>query len=120
MLPSKNTIYVIGHINPDADAICSAMGYAWLLQHENPDVTVVAARAGQLNPAAGGCWRRGAQSRPSVSRPAVIAPNRAPALSVVLILGSLMGYLRSRAAPLQRRFGLCQRAQLGGRARYAK
>ena len=26
------------------------MGYAWLLQHENPDETVIAARAGQLNP----------------------------------------------------------------------
>lgn len=47
---STNTIYVIGHINPDADAICSAMGYAWLLQQERPEETIVAARAGHLNP----------------------------------------------------------------------
>lgn len=41
--------YVIGHVNPDTDAIASAMGYAWLLQDQNPG-TVLAARAGQLNP----------------------------------------------------------------------
>ncbi|MDX1413167.1 MAG: DHH family phosphoesterase [Candidatus Promineifilaceae bacterium] len=41
--------YVIGHVNPDTDAIASAMGYAWLLQDQNPG-TVMAARAGQLNP----------------------------------------------------------------------
>ena len=27
-------IYVIGHVNPDTDAIASAMGYAWLLQDQ--------------------------------------------------------------------------------------
>ncbi len=42
-------IYVIGHVNPDTDAIASAMGYAWLLQ-DQMDETVQAARAGQLNP----------------------------------------------------------------------
>lgn len=41
--------YVIGHVNPDTDAIASAMGYAWLLQDQNPG-TYQAARAGQLNP----------------------------------------------------------------------
>ncbi len=41
--------YVIGHVNPDTDAIASAMGYAWLLQDQNPG-TIQAARAGQLNP----------------------------------------------------------------------
>ena len=25
-------VYVIGHLNPDTDAIASAMGYAWLLR----------------------------------------------------------------------------------------
>ena len=28
----SNRIFVIGHVNPDTDAIASAMGYAWLLQ----------------------------------------------------------------------------------------
>ncbi|MFN2161844.1 MAG: DHHA2 domain-containing protein [Candidatus Promineifilaceae bacterium] len=42
-------IYVIGHVNPDTDAIASAMGYAWLLQDQMEE-TVLAARAGQLNP----------------------------------------------------------------------
>lgn len=28
-------IYVIGHVNPDMDAIASAMGYAWLLDNQN-------------------------------------------------------------------------------------
>ncbi|MFN2138410.1 MAG: DHHA2 domain-containing protein [Candidatus Promineifilaceae bacterium] len=42
-------IYVVGHVNPDTDAIASAMGYAWLLQ-DQMEQTVVAARAGQLNP----------------------------------------------------------------------
>jgi manganese-dependent inorganic pyrophosphatase len=45
----KNDIYVIGHINPDTDSIASAMGYAWLL-NDQFDVSVTAARAGQLNP----------------------------------------------------------------------
>lgn len=42
-------IYVVGHVNPDTDAIASAMGYAWLLQ-DQMDEAVQAARAGQLNP----------------------------------------------------------------------
>lgn len=41
--------YVIGHVNPDTDAIASAMGYAWLLQDQY-EGTFQAARAGQLNP----------------------------------------------------------------------
>ena len=28
----ENQIIVIGHVNPDTDAIASAMGYAWLLR----------------------------------------------------------------------------------------
>lgn len=44
-----DTIYVIGHVNPDTDAIASAMGYAWLLQDQMEE-NVQAARAGQLNP----------------------------------------------------------------------
>jgi manganese-dependent inorganic pyrophosphatase len=41
-------IYVIGHVNPDTDAIASAMGYAWLLR-ERDRIDVVAARAGPVN-----------------------------------------------------------------------
>lgn len=42
-------IYVIGHVNPDTDAIAAAMGYAWFLgqQREEP---VIAGRAGPINP----------------------------------------------------------------------
>jgi manganese-dependent inorganic pyrophosphatase len=41
--------YVVGHVNPDTDAIASAMGYAWLMQ-DQMEGPVQAARAGQLNP----------------------------------------------------------------------
>jgi manganese-dependent inorganic pyrophosphatase len=41
-------IYVVGHKNPDTDAIASAMGYAWLL-HERDGANTVAARAGSVN-----------------------------------------------------------------------
>ncbi len=50
MRPTNTPIYVIGHMNPDTDAIASAVGYAWFLQETNPDENYVAARAGQLNP----------------------------------------------------------------------
>jgi manganese-dependent inorganic pyrophosphatase len=42
-------IYVIGHVNPDTDAIASAMGYAWVLR-ERDQLEAVAARAGAVNP----------------------------------------------------------------------
>ena len=42
------TIYVCGHVNPDTDAIASAMGYAWVLAQGSQD-EVVAARAGSIN-----------------------------------------------------------------------
>ncbi len=50
MITAADQIYVIGHINPDTDSIVSAVGYAWLLQQEQPDQRIVAARAGHLNP----------------------------------------------------------------------
>ncbi len=46
----ENTIYVIGHRNPDTDSIASAMGYAWFLDETLPGENVIPARAGQLNP----------------------------------------------------------------------
>jgi len=44
----NDIIYVVGHVNPDTDAIASAVGYAWLLRDQGQPA--VAARAGQLNP----------------------------------------------------------------------
>ncbi|MBG0788031.1 MAG: DHH family phosphoesterase, partial [Anaerolineaceae bacterium] len=40
--------FVIGHVNPDTDAIASAMGYAWLLQ-ERDGANAVPARSGAIN-----------------------------------------------------------------------
>ena len=42
-------IHVIGHINPDTDAIAAAVGYAWLLR-ERDKKDARACRAGALNP----------------------------------------------------------------------
>lgn len=42
-------IYIVGHINPDTDAIASAMGYAWLLR-ERDSANAIPARAGAINP----------------------------------------------------------------------
>ncbi len=41
-------VHVIGHLNPDTDAIAAAMGYAWLLR-ERDGANALAARAGALN-----------------------------------------------------------------------
>jgi manganese-dependent inorganic pyrophosphatase len=41
-------IYVVGHKNPDTDAIGSAIGYAWLLKVRD-GLDTVAARAGSIN-----------------------------------------------------------------------
>jgi manganese-dependent inorganic pyrophosphatase len=42
-------LYVIGHLNPDSDAIAAAVGYAWLLR-ERDGVNAIGARAGAVNP----------------------------------------------------------------------
>jgi manganese-dependent inorganic pyrophosphatase len=42
-------VHVIGHLNPDTDAIASAMGYAWLLR-ERDGRNAIPARAGAVNP----------------------------------------------------------------------
>lgn len=42
-------LYIIGHLNPDTDAIASALGYAWLLR-ERDGVNAIGARAGAVNP----------------------------------------------------------------------
>ena len=43
-----NQVFVIGHVNPDTDAIASAMGYAWLLR-ERDGINAVPARSGAIN-----------------------------------------------------------------------
>lgn len=47
-MTEKESILVIGHRNPDMDAVASAMGYAWLLSalHQAP---YLAARTGEIN-----------------------------------------------------------------------
>lgn len=48
-LRTANQVYVIGHVNPDTDAIASAMGYAWLLR-ERDGINAIPARSGAINP----------------------------------------------------------------------
>ncbi len=43
-----DSILVIGHRNPDMDAIASAVGYAWLLNEVN-DASYTPGRTGQVN-----------------------------------------------------------------------
>jgi manganese-dependent inorganic pyrophosphatase len=47
-MPIPDSILVIGHRNPDTDAIASAVGYAWLLNSLGGD-KYVAGRTGQVN-----------------------------------------------------------------------
>lgn len=47
-MPNLTPVYVIGHINPDTDAIAAALGYAWLLDVRD-GVNAIAARAGMPN-----------------------------------------------------------------------
>lgn len=48
-MPTTNSIYVTGHVNPDTDSIAAALGYAWLLK-ERDRLDTIAARAGAINP----------------------------------------------------------------------
>jgi manganese-dependent inorganic pyrophosphatase len=47
-MPIPESILVIGHRNPDMDAIASAVGYAWLLNELNP-TSYLPGRTGQVN-----------------------------------------------------------------------
>jgi len=44
----KNTIYIIGHKNPDSDSICSAIAYADY-KNSNPDMDAMPVRLGEIN-----------------------------------------------------------------------
>ncbi len=46
---SKPPFYVIGHKNPDTDAICSAIGYAALLRQVGEVPDAIAARCGEIS-----------------------------------------------------------------------
>jgi manganese-dependent inorganic pyrophosphatase len=48
-MPATKPTYVVGHKNPDTDAIASAVGYAWLLRERDGE-EAEAARAGPINP----------------------------------------------------------------------
>src|SRR5664279_1938565 len=43
------SVLVIGHRNPDMDAIASAVGYAWLLNEVSDDANYLPGRTGQVN-----------------------------------------------------------------------
>ncbi len=45
---TQNSIYVVGHKNPDTDSIGAAIGYAWLIRERDGE-PAVAARAGSIN-----------------------------------------------------------------------
>lgn len=45
----KPPFYVIGHKNPDTDAICSAIGYAALLRMVGEEPNAIAARCGEIS-----------------------------------------------------------------------
>ena len=49
-LKRKNmgTIYITGHKNPDLDSVCSAYGYAKLMNLQDPDNTYIPVRCGHL------------------------------------------------------------------------
>ena len=46
------TIYITGHRNPDLDSVCSAYGYAKLMNLQDPDNTYVPIRCGHLSDSA--------------------------------------------------------------------
>ncbi len=48
-MEGKQTVFVIGHRNPDTDSICTAIVYAALKQRLQPDRLFVPCRAGEMN-----------------------------------------------------------------------
>ena len=59
-----STIYVIGHRNPDSDAIASALGYAQLKGRLDPTNDYVASRLGPCNPQTRWLLRRSGAAAP--------------------------------------------------------
>lgn len=88
---------IIGHVNPDTDAICSAIAYAYLLQ-QTSDPSAFPARAGELRPDTAWVLQRFQSTPPPLisdlrprarnvmSAPAITAPLSASLLDVARIL----------------------------------
>ena len=48
--PKNEPIFIIGHLNPDTDSVCSAIAYAHFLKEKKRRSDIIAACAGHLNP----------------------------------------------------------------------
>lgn len=48
-MPTQETVYILGHKNPDTDSICSAIAYADIRNRISRGETYVPRRAGQVN-----------------------------------------------------------------------
>ena len=48
--PKDETIFIIGHLNPDTDSVCSAIAYAHFLKEKKGRSDIIAACAGNLSP----------------------------------------------------------------------
>lgn len=82
-MKATDPIIVIGHRNPDMDAIASAMGYAWLL-NQTRDQEYVAGRCGGINK-----QTAFALERFGISAPLLIADVRARVNDIMANIASL-------------------------------
>ena len=48
-MSQQDTIYILGHKNPDTDSICSAIAYADIRNRTSKGETYIPRRAGQVN-----------------------------------------------------------------------
>jgi manganese-dependent inorganic pyrophosphatase len=83
MMKAADPIIVIGHRNPDMDAIASAMGYAWLLNHTRSE-EYIAGRCGGVNK-----QTAFALERFGISAPLLIADVRARVSDIMANVASL-------------------------------
>jgi manganese-dependent inorganic pyrophosphatase len=106
-MQTSSTIFVLGHKNPDSDAICAAVGYAALLQAQgNPNA--VAARQGDLRAEAAYILERFAVPAPELVtdvRPRVADVMTSPAIcahedSPLYEVGQLLQQEGVRAVPI--------------------
>jgi manganese-dependent inorganic pyrophosphatase len=107
VMETSSTIFVLGHKNPDSDAICAAVGYAALLQAQgNPNA--VAARQGDLRPEAAYILERFGVPAPELVtnvRPRVADVMTSPAIcahedSPLYEVGQLLQQEGVRAVPI--------------------
>jgi len=62
--PPMSPFYVIGHKNPDTDAICSAIGHAALLRATGDEPNAAAARCGEISQRTAWVLERAAMAEP--------------------------------------------------------